>query len=68
MLQSGVDALVLSIVPVDIGKATTRLEKAAVCGGICRWENPVYETIKFSQEPKTGKFSERIYYFVVSTV
>ncbi|KAK7399227.1 hypothetical protein VNO78_10406 [Psophocarpus tetragonolobus] len=65
--QSGVDALVLSIVPGDIGKVTTRLEKAAVRGGDCRWENPVYETIKFLQEPKTGKFSERVYYFLVST-
>ncbi|KAK7318267.1 hypothetical protein RJT34_02966 [Clitoria ternatea] len=67
MVQSGVDGLVLSIVPGDIGKITTRLEKATVRGGICRWENPVYETVKFVQEPKTGKFSERLYYFVVST-
>ncbi|KAL5174234.1 hypothetical protein HKD37_08G020730 [Glycine soja] len=67
MVQSGVDALVLSIVPGDIAKVTTRLEKAAVRGGVCRWDNPVYETVKFVQEPKTGKFSERLYYFVVST-
>ncbi|KAJ1411830.1 NT-type C2 domain [Sesbania bispinosa] len=67
MLQSGVDALVLSIVPGDIGKPTTRLEKATVRGGVCKWENPVYETVKFNQDPKTGKFSERIYHFVVST-
>ncbi|XP_020217015.1 interaptin isoform X2 [Cajanus cajan] len=67
IVQSGVDALVLSIVPGDIGKVTTRLEKAAVRDGVCRWENPVYETIKFVQEPKTGKFSERVYHFVVST-
>ncbi|KAL1364448.1 hypothetical protein HN51_012639 [Arachis hypogaea] len=67
MLQSGVDALVLSIVPVDIGKATTRLDKASVNGGICRWDNPVYETVKFVQDSKTGKFTERIYYFVLST-
>ncbi|XP_027341673.1 putative leucine-rich repeat-containing protein DDB_G0290503 [Abrus precatorius] len=67
IVQSGVDALVLSIVPGDIGKVTTRLEKAAICGGVCRWESPVYETVKFVQEPKTGKFSERKYHFVVST-
>ncbi|RDX88436.1 hypothetical protein CR513_29964, partial [Mucuna pruriens] len=67
MVQSGVDALVLSVVPGDIGKVTTRLEKAAVRGGVCRWENAVYETVKFVQEPKTGKFSERVYHFVVST-
>ena len=43
-------------------------EKAAVRGGVCRWENPVYETVKFVREPKTGKFNERLYHFVVSTV
>lgn len=68
MLQSGVDALVLSIVPGDIGKPTKRLEKASVRDGICRWENPVYETVKFIQEPKTGKFSDRIYHFLISAV
>ncbi|KHN23660.1 hypothetical protein glysoja_039111 [Glycine soja] len=67
MVQSAVDGLVLSIVPGDIGKVTTRLEKAAVRGGVCRWENPVYETVKFVREPKTGKFNERLYHFVVST-
>ncbi|KAI4315396.1 hypothetical protein L6164_028211 [Bauhinia variegata] len=67
VLQSGVDALVLSIIPGDVGKPTTRLEKATVRDGICRWESPVYETIKFIQDPKTGKISERIYHIVVST-
>lgn len=68
VFQSGVDALVLSIVPGDIGKPTMRLEKATVRDGICRWENPVYETVKFIQEPKTGKISEGIYHLLVSTV
>ncbi|XP_027360036.1 intracellular protein transport protein USO1-like [Abrus precatorius] len=67
VFQSGLDALVMSIVPGDIGKPTTRLEKAAVRDGNCRWENPVYETVKFIQEPKTGKFSDKIYHFLVST-
>ncbi|PNY11811.1 hypothetical protein L195_g008426 [Trifolium pratense] len=40
VLQSGVDALVLSIVPGDIGRPTKRLEKATVRDGNCRWENP----------------------------
>ena len=66
--QSGVDALVLSIIPGDIGKPTTRLEKATVRDGICRWESPVCETVKFIQDLKTGKISERIYNFVLSTV
>ncbi|XP_020217886.1 paramyosin [Cajanus cajan] len=67
VFQSGMDALVLSIVPGDIGKPTTRLEKATVRDGTCRWENPVYETVKFIQEPKTGKISDKIYHFLVST-
>jgi len=34
----------------------------------CFWENPVYETVKFIQDPKTGKIQERIYHFSISTV
>ncbi|KAK7406151.1 hypothetical protein VNO78_07771 [Psophocarpus tetragonolobus] len=67
VFQSGMDALVLSIVPGDIGKPTTRLEKVTVRDGTCKWENPVYETVKFIQEPKTGKISDKIYHFLVST-
>lgn len=68
VFQSGVDTLVLSIVPGHIGKPTMRLEKATIRDGICIWENPIYETVKFIQEPKTGKISDRIYHYVVSTV
>ncbi|XP_028804790.1 myosin heavy chain, striated muscle [Neltuma alba] len=67
VLQSGVNALILSIIPEDVEKPTTRLEKTAVRDGVCRWENPVYETVKFTRDPKTGKIHERIYYFVIST-
>ncbi|OIV93531.1 hypothetical protein TanjilG_28688 [Lupinus angustifolius] len=67
MLQSGVEALVLSIVPEDIGKPSTRLVEAKVNDGVCTWENPVYETVKLLQEPKTGKFNQRIYHFMLST-
>ncbi|XP_045814682.1 intracellular protein transport protein USO1-like isoform X1 [Trifolium pratense] len=67
VLQSGVDALVLSIVPGDIGRPTKRLEKATVRDGNCRWENPVYETIKYFQDPKTGKIGDKIYNFLLST-
>ncbi|KAE9597746.1 hypothetical protein Lal_00041479 [Lupinus albus] len=66
MLQSGVEALVLSIVPEDNGKPSTRLEDAKVNGGVCTWENLVYETVNLVQEPKTGKFNERIYHFMLS--
>ncbi|KAL9667954.1 hypothetical protein QQ045_002324 [Rhodiola kirilowii] len=61
------EALLISVVPKDVGKPTSRLEKAAVKDGTCCWENPVYETVKFVRDSKTGKFSERVYCFVVST-
>ncbi|EOA19066.1 hypothetical protein CARUB_v10007731mg, partial [Capsella rubella] len=35
--------------------------------GHCRWESPVYETVKFLQDVKTGKVNQRIYHFIVST-
>ncbi|KAK7258802.1 hypothetical protein RIF29_24389 [Crotalaria pallida] len=50
----------------DIGKPNTKLEKAKVNDGVCRWENRVFETVNFVQEPKTGRFIERVYHFVLS--
>ncbi|XP_060207097.1 uncharacterized protein LOC132634932 isoform X1 [Lycium barbarum] len=61
------DALMVSVVPADVGKATVRSEKAAARDGSCYWENAVFETVKFVREPKSGKIHERIYNFVVGT-
>ncbi|XWS49918.1 hypothetical protein CRYUN_Cryun12cG0044100 [Craigia yunnanensis] len=65
--QLNVQALMISVVPGDGGKPTTKLEKATVLDGNCRWENPAYETVKFVREPKTGKINERIYHFILSS-
>jgi len=65
--QAGGDSLIIHFFPADVGKPTIRLEKAAIRDGSCSWENPVYETVKFFREPKTGKIHEKIYNFVVST-
>lgn len=59
--------MIVSIVPADVGKPTIRLEKAKVQDGSCYWKNAVYETVKFVQEPKSGKIHERIYHFIVGT-
>ena len=61
-------ALMISLVPDDVGKPTVKLEKAAIQDGTCFWENPVYETVKLVREIKTGKINEKIYHFVVATV
>lgn len=61
-------ALMISLVPDDVGKPTVKLEKAAIQDGTCFWENPIYETVKLVREIKTGKINEKIYHFVVSTV
>lgn len=42
-------------------------EKATAQNGTCRWENPVCETVKFNRDPRTGKISERVYHFLVSS-
>ncbi|CAL1401108.1 unnamed protein product [Linum trigynum] len=65
--QPNVDSLVVSVVPGDVGKPTGRSEKAAIKDGSCEWDYPVYETVKFSRDSKTGKINERTYYFIVST-
>ncbi|KAL0393520.1 UNVERIFIED_CONTAM: hypothetical protein Slati_4318200 [Sesamum latifolium] len=57
----------ISVVPADVGKPTVKSDKAAVRDGSCFWENPVYETVKFNRDTKSGKIHERIYYFVVGT-
>lgn len=58
----------VSVIPVDVGKPTVKLDKAVVRDGSCRWENSVLETVKFDPEPRTGKIKERLYNFVLSTV
>lgn len=68
MIQVGGDGLMISVVPADTGKPSVKSDKAAVRDGSCFWENPVYETVKFNQDPKSGKIHGRIYYFVVGTV
>ncbi|XP_039056371.1 uveal autoantigen with coiled-coil domains and ankyrin repeats-like [Hibiscus syriacus] len=65
--ETKLQALIISVIPDDGGKLIRTLEKATVQDGNCRWENPVYETVKFVREPRTGKISERIYHFVLST-
>ncbi|CAA0842219.1 Myosin heavy chain-related protein [Striga hermonthica] len=63
----GDDALLVSIVPADAGKPTVKSDRALLREGSCFWENPVYESVKFNRDPKSGKILERIYYFVVGT-
>ncbi|KAF9689359.1 hypothetical protein SADUNF_Sadunf01G0084100 [Salix dunnii] len=58
--------LAISVVPGDVGKPTVRLEKGILREESCRWDYPVYETVKYIRDAKTGKINERIYHFVVS--
>ncbi|KAM5557330.1 hypothetical protein ABKV19_024621 [Rosa sericea] len=60
-------ALMISLVPDDVGKPTVKLGKAAVQDGTCTWENPVYESVKLVEEAKSGKLKEKIYHFIVSS-
>ncbi|KAL6509311.1 hypothetical protein OROGR_022621 [Orobanche gracilis] len=59
--------VMISLVPVDLGKPTVRLSKVPILEGTCTWESPVYETVKLVQETKTGRIRENFYYVVVST-
>ncbi|KAG8662097.1 hypothetical protein MANES_01G063600v8 [Manihot esculenta] len=64
--QLNADALVIAVIPGDVGKPTARLEKCIIREGTFRWEYPVYETVKFTQDARTGKINERTYHFIVS--
>ncbi|XP_044468818.1 cingulin-like [Mangifera indica] len=60
-------AVMISLVPEDVGKTAFKLEKVAVKDGTCLWESPIYVTVKLIRDSKTGKIREKIYHFVVST-
>ncbi|KAF5800773.1 putative NT-type C2 domain-containing protein [Helianthus annuus] len=63
----GGDSLTIAVIPNDVGKPTARLEKTKVKDGSCHWEKPHFETVKFTQDQKTGKINEKLYRFVVAT-
>ncbi|KAH9619923.1 hypothetical protein KSS87_006693 [Heliosperma pusillum] len=65
--EYGGSGLVISVVPAENGKPTSKLEKCVIRENNCVWENPVYETVKFILDPKSGKILDRIYYFLIST-
>jgi len=62
------NAIMVSLVPDDVGKTTVKLEKTAVQDGTCSWENPIFEPVKLVRDAKSGKIHEKIYHFIVSTV
>ncbi|KAK8467492.1 hypothetical protein PHAVU_007G069700 [Phaseolus vulgaris] len=61
------NAIMVSLVPDDVGKTTVKLEKTAVQDGTCSWENPIFEPVKLVRDAKSGKIHEKIYHFIVST-
>ncbi|KAE8712873.1 protein LURP-one-related 4-like [Hibiscus syriacus] len=65
--QLNAQTLMISVVSGDGGKPITKLEKATVLDDNCRWDKPVYESVKFVREPKSGKINEKIYHFIVSS-
>ncbi|KAL1828387.1 hypothetical protein DCAR_0207592 [Daucus carota subsp. sativus] len=64
---TGGDSLMISVIPADVGKPTAKLEKVKVNNAGCYWEKPIYETVKFIHDPKTGKINERLYHFIIAT-
>ncbi|XP_042436729.1 myosin-10-like [Zingiber officinale] len=64
--QTGLEAVMVSVIPSDAGRPTARSERVPVMEGICDWVNPVYEAAKLVLNPKTGKMDEKVYRFVVS--
>lgn len=68
MIDIGVEELVLSIVNNESGKPELRSEKATVTDGVCKWKNPVFESVTFNKELRSGKISQKIYHFDISTV
>lgn len=47
-------------VPANVGKPMARLEKVKVNNAGCYLKKPIYETVKFIHDPRTGKINERL--------
>ncbi|URD82167.1 ATP-dependent RNA helicase [Musa troglodytarum] len=62
----GSETVMVSLVPLDVGRPTVRSEKVAVMDGTCNWSNPIYETVSLACDPKSGKINEKFYQFLVS--
>lgn len=62
----GLEAMVVTLVPPDAGRPAARLEKTTFSNGACDWEEPVYVTVKLSQNLRTGKIDDKIYQLRVS--
>ena len=59
--------MMVTLVPVDVGKPSLRSKKTAIVDGACHWlKNPIYETAKSSQDQKTGNINDKIYQFIGS--
>ncbi|XP_020527558.1 putative leucine-rich repeat-containing protein DDB_G0290503 isoform X2 [Amborella trichopoda] len=65
-VPGGWDNLSVFLIPLDIGKPTAKTERVPVNNGTCTWEDPIYETVKLTKDPKSGKFEEKNYQFIVS--
>ncbi|CAN6461754.1 unnamed protein product [Victoria cruziana] len=64
--QTGWDSLLVALVPSETGRPSAKTDKVQVHNGACMWGKPVYENVKLSREPKTGKFEGKKYQFIVS--
>lgn len=59
--------MVVSLVPLDVGKPSLKSDKAEVVNGECQWLKPVFETARLVQDSKSMKFNEKFYQFLVSS-
>ncbi|XP_042492990.1 interaptin [Macadamia integrifolia] len=66
ILQTGWDKLFVSLFPADSGKATAKTTKANVRNGTCKWADPIYETTRLLQHPRTKEYDEKLYKLIVA--
>ncbi|KAK9748677.1 hypothetical protein RND81_02G072900 [Saponaria officinalis] len=64
--QTGWNNLFVSVIPSDSSKATAKTNKANVRNRSCVWADPIYETTRLIQDPKTNHFEEKIYKLFVA--
>ncbi|KAJ7557258.1 hypothetical protein O6H91_05G119200 [Diphasiastrum complanatum] len=64
--QTGWDRLVVSLIPADTGRTSSKTQKAYVRNGNCQWPDAVIESTMLSADPKSKEYEEKLYRIVVS--
>lgn len=68
MPLEGWDKLVISVIPIETGRAVAKTPRAVVKNGNCQWPDSIIESTRLVYDLKSKEIEEKKYKFVVSSV